>query len=258
MALTTMQPIQPRIIEMQFIKSFYPQLVPLFKWVHNPNEYPEVNARIRSAMAADACFNKLVCSVLQGTVTTDELQTLAPLAVQVYPSTVSIPTATSTTLTPYQFPNVVHSIPTVKAFDLVIEFKEAPSERWLVPRGPALLERKSDKDTTLTLCLPYDQVAVPVTDTQQQQDTTGKSNPAEGEDTREAVSLLLKNVPPFIAEMLALWIGGQETVDRNRAIINKLVTPSSFSRLWFPWLILPLRKSANGYTWDIGSRRAPY
>lgn len=245
MTLTRMQAIPPRMIDMQFIERFYPVLVPLFQWVQNPNDHPEVGARIENAMASDSSFNRLVLSVLAGTVTTQELQTLAPMAVQVYPSTVSLPTSTSTTLKQYQFPESVPSTPSLKPFDLVVEFKEAPSERWLIPRGPAILERKNDKDATLTLCLPFDKASM--TDTQPQADAQNAKQ-SEAEDSREAVSLLLRDVPPFIAEMLALWIGGQESVDRNRAIIDGLVIPLPFRRTRFLKLIMLFRKSAHGST----------
>ncbi|KAF5323384.1 hypothetical protein D9611_005687 [Ephemerocybe angulata] len=104
----------------------------------------------------------------------------------------------------------------VKPFDLVITFKEAPDDRWRLPREAAVLDWKNDKDASLTLAIPeanpIAHSSTPITE-------------ASPETKKQVVSIFLENIPPDVAVKLNRWIGGEEKMKENRAILKALERP---------------------------------
>lgn len=101
-------------------------------------------------------------------------------------------------------------------FKLIIRFEELPSERLLIPQGPAVLEMLPNNDAKLTLILPFDEMVKPPSPTE---------NPEEPPPPvkRRAVPLIIRNITPAIQDTLTRWIGGEHKMKEYRAEIDALV-----------------------------------
>ncbi|KIJ22120.1 hypothetical protein PAXINDRAFT_152361 [Paxillus involutus ATCC 200175] len=108
----------------------------------------------------------------------------------------------------------------VKDFDIVLEFREAPSERWIFPRGPATCEFTpasesigSIGDITLSTIVPFAIIT-----------------PSPGPETSVAVDIIpkqavvfqFKMASSFIWDSFSRWVGPKEKMEQNRSILGKI------------------------------------
>ena len=119
--------------------------------------------------------------------------------------------------------NLYQRSPLVKDFDLVLEFREAPTERWVFPRVPVYGERKSTPSTTnasqdilLTTCIPFRNVTLDVS----QQPTLENSTESP---VQHVVTLRLIEAPWTIWDTIYRWIGGEDKLRSNKTQIDSLV-----------------------------------
>jgi hypothetical protein len=121
--------------------------------------------------------------------------------------------------------------PPQKDFDIIIEFSEAPQDRWLLPRGPVVVEKIDNPafqfasfaptvtDILLTTRIPFPEAKDSVRNAAAPTPTWESLN---GEVPPQLVQLKLRRAPMVIWEMLVRWIGGEAKMKENRKILDKL------------------------------------
>ncbi|KAJ7070836.1 hypothetical protein C8F01DRAFT_399552 [Mycena amicta] len=150
--------------------------------------HPDLVNVVNSAAAANPTFANLLHMAATGQATPDQLKTLG-LLIQ------SLPPSSAPATAPAQ-----SSAPGTPArFDLVLQYSETPSERWILPRCPAICERTTESTFALTLALPSTA------------DVTASS---------QIVTIHLERAPPTLWDSISRWMNGTE--DENRKLIEKL------------------------------------
>lgn len=134
-----------------------------------------------------------------------------------------LPVATASIQQPPTAVNHNQRSPPVKDFDLVLEFREAPAERWVFPRVPVYGERKSNPSTSqdilLTTCIPFSVANNPVSDVLQEPSLeTATESPVQ-----HVVTLHLIEAPWAIWDTIYRWIGGEDNLRSNKIQIDGLV-----------------------------------
>jgi hypothetical protein len=112
-----------------------------------------------------------------------------------------------------------------KEFDLVIEFHEASSDRWIFPRGPAVCERKNVGDIVISAVLPFPQrhfysgTGLPGTGVMGSE----KGGPNEAGVAPQIVTFLLRKASLAIWDTVLRWAGGEETMAKSHGVLAALV-----------------------------------
>ncbi|KAF9269929.1 hypothetical protein L218DRAFT_1071438 [Marasmius fiardii PR-910] len=196
---------------------------------------PEVVNRVNSAAATNPTLANLLQLAAAGKASDGQLKTLGLLiqslattppiyqipgmAAMPQPSTVPMTylmhmvaassqtpiTSTSSTPVPQVPVQQEHS------FDVVIEFRENNTERWLLPRGIASVVCSLETPTaiTVTASLPFSK-------------SKTTSLTALTEDAEDhLIELELTNAPLAILESLRRWAGGEDRIEENRGMLNR-------------------------------------
>jgi hypothetical protein len=128
----------------------------------------------------------------------------------------------STSSTMLNSPNTFLS--PVREFDIVIEFQESTSERWIFPRGPVVCERVPDKlapnstyDILISTYVPFTKDAPPTAMASEKGDTSAESPPPQ------PVTFRLKKAPMAVWETVSRWAGNEDSMTKNRKILEELV-----------------------------------
>ncbi|KAF9454084.1 hypothetical protein P691DRAFT_798360 [Macrolepiota fuliginosa MF-IS2] len=117
-------------------------------------------------------------------------------------------------------------LPPVREWDLVIEFNEAPNERWLIPRGTLascsrlVSKDGSDKsDVSFTLKLPLPETQPKPTNA----DEAGASEKASSDLVPpRPVKFELHQAPNTVYDLIINWIGGNDKNAENAAALAKI------------------------------------
>ncbi|KAK0505617.1 hypothetical protein EDD18DRAFT_1097142, partial [Armillaria luteobubalina] len=169
---------------------------------------PALIHQVNSAASSNPTLANLLQLAAAGKASPDQLQTLGLLIQSLAhsPAVMSQNAISSPSYPP---------APT-KEFDLVFEFQETSSERWILPRGPALCERKIDSsvtdaayDITITTCL------APTSD------STVAATPVE--EKAEVVTFRLIKAPLPVWDVVSRWVGGEEKMKESRVILDQLM-----------------------------------
>lgn len=124
-------------------------------------------------------------------------------------------------LPPSSNPNYYRPQPLVKDFDLILEYRETPNERWIIPRGCYPVAVQSGSDIMLTVCIigkqetpsiPLHRVAL---------------DPESPDIADRSVTFTLKNTPFNLWDTIVRWIGGEEKMSLNKKYHDSLVCTSS-------------------------------
>lgn len=173
---------------------------------------------MNTAASANPILSNLLQLAAAGHASPDQLKTLG-LLIQSLANMEELPAATVSIQQPPTAVNNYQRSPPVKDFDLVLEFREAPAERWVFPRVPVYGERKStpstSQDILLTTCIPFSVAnSVP----QQPSLETSTESPAQ-----HVVTLRLIEAPWAIWDTIYRWIGGEDKLRSNKIQIDSLV-----------------------------------
>ncbi|KAJ3505151.1 hypothetical protein NLJ89_g7561 [Agrocybe chaxingu] len=196
---------------------------------------PSLISQVNTAASSNPILANLLQLAAAGKATPDQLKTLGLLIqslanLEKTPSAIAPPSQQLDLLqpTPAQM-DYYRSMPTllpVKEFDIVIEFRETPNDRWLFPRGPVYAERKPrtnpaslNQDISLLTCLPFDNTMK--TRASEPNGTETSSTPC----ARSPVTLTIKEAPATIWDTITRWTGGDERMNANKAYIEGLVVP---------------------------------
>ncbi|KAF8560000.1 hypothetical protein OG21DRAFT_1502356 [Imleria badia] len=113
----------------------------------------------------------------------------------------------------------------VKDFDIVIEFRDAPSDRWIFPRGPATCEFGSGLsdpvsvgDLTVSTIVPFPSM------TPQDPSTSETSVPTEL-PPKQVVEFHFKMASSYIWDTFSRWVGSKEKMEENRKILKEIEPP---------------------------------
>lgn len=150
--------------------------------------------------------------LIQSLATPENTQLVPPSALAAAPIQPPLPAISQAPLPP--------ALP-IKEFDLVIEFREAPSERWIFPRGPVTCERVLDPlasyNILITAALPFPKVneLSPVVD---------QASPVVPEDeSPQVVTFCLRRTPSTIWDTVSRWAGNEQKMQENKKILDALV-----------------------------------
>ncbi|KAK0208814.1 hypothetical protein DFS33DRAFT_475385 [Desarmillaria ectypa] len=169
---------------------------------------PALIHQVNSAASSNPTLANLLQLAAAGKASPDQLQTLG-LLIQSLAHSPAV-------MSQNAMPQSSYLPPPAKEFDLVFEFQETSSERWILPRGPALCERKIDSSVTdaaydiiITTCLSSTS------------DSTVTAAPID--DKGEVVTFRLIKAPLPVWDMVSRWVGGEEKMKESRVIFDQLI-----------------------------------
>lgn len=182
---------------------------------------PVLINRVNTAASANPILSNLLQLAAAGHASPDQLKTLG-LLIQSLANMEELPAAAASRQQPPTAVNYQRS-PPVKDFDLVLEFREAPAERWVFPRVPVYGERKptpsTNQDILLTTCIPFSVAKNSASDISQQPSIEASTeSPAQ-----HVVSLRLIEAPWAIWDTIYRWIGGEDKLKLSKTQIDSLV-----------------------------------
>ena len=183
---------------------------------------PVLIHRVNTAASANPILSNLLQLAAAGKASPDQLKTLG-LLIQSLANMEELPVSATIQQPPTVVDHYQRS-PPVKDFDLVMEFREAPAERWVFPRVSVYGERKSttnaSPDILLTTCIPFSIAKNTALDGISQQPSLETSTETP---VQYPVTLRLIEAPLAIWDTIYRWIGGGDKLRLNKAQIDTLV-----------------------------------
>ncbi|KAH9950882.1 hypothetical protein B0H21DRAFT_406627 [Amylocystis lapponica] len=179
---------------------------------------PGLILQVNAASLSNPTLANLLRLAATGSATPDQLQTLALLIQSLgamQPANVADPPHNPTPPIPQFGPS-----PSVKEFDMVIEFQERPSDRWIIPRGPVVCERVDSADASgtfdvlLSMSLPFPKLISP---------GESDSSADKTDAPPHVVTFRLLSPSESLWGILVAWAGGTEGIERSRKILNDLM-----------------------------------
>ena len=180
---------------------------------------PELISQVNSAASSNPALANLLQQAASGKASPDQLKTLGlliqslagPLTTQNFPNPLSSAPAPSQKTT-YQSPSL-HP----KDFDIVLEFLENPSDRWILPRSEVIIERlgetQSRSDILLTASIPF---SLPETEKEKEPSATDHS-------AQQLATFRFVNASWDIWTCISHWAGPQDQMDTTRKAFERLV-----------------------------------
>jgi hypothetical protein len=195
---------------------------------------PELINRVNSAASSNPILANLVQLAASQVATPEQLKTLGLLIQSLAsPEIAQLASQSSSPIFQGQ-PNQASSLispqgittpnPPIKEFDLVIEFRETPSERWVFPRGPVVFDQDNNLpgvsyDTLVKTIIPFNSPVGNAIATNQGL-SAQISSPTE---TLHVATLRLRRTPLAVWDTLSRWAGGEEKMQHSRNLIEALV-----------------------------------
>ncbi|KAG2155601.1 hypothetical protein DEU56DRAFT_724279, partial [Suillus clintonianus] len=114
-----------------------------------------------------------------------------------------------------------------KDFDIVIEFRECPTDRWIFPRGPAVGNFTPAPgsmggygEITLSTRVPFEQRTQVVLESQPDGQLRSKTP-----EPQEVVTFLFSGAGVPVWDSILRWIGSKDKAEENRKILESINTP---------------------------------
>ncbi|PCH34003.1 hypothetical protein WOLCODRAFT_87181 [Wolfiporia cocos MD-104 SS10] len=193
---------------------------------------PEMSNQINMASISNPTLKNLLNLAATGQAPSDQLKTLELLIQSMRASQPPEPlTGSSSGVNPSLPPAAPPSA--VKDFDLVIEFAEKQSDRWIIPRGPVRCERthtdhKGNKlyipDALLTMTMPVSQHIMTSTE------PTKESAPIEGglpQSPSQLVTMRISRPSSALLDAIFRWAGGEAGMEANKVALEELAKEAS-------------------------------
>ncbi|KAG1885460.1 hypothetical protein F4604DRAFT_1918160 [Suillus subluteus] len=121
----------------------------------------------------------------------------------------------------------IHPVYQTKDFDIVIEFRECPTDRWIFPRGPAVGNftpvpgsMGSYGEITLSTRVPFEQRTEVVLESQPDGQIRSKTP-----EPREVVTFTFTGAGAPVWDSILRWIGSEDKLEENRKILESINTP---------------------------------
>jgi hypothetical protein len=180
---------------------------------------PELVNRVNEAAAINPHLSDLIQAVATGCATPDQLRSLGVLIQSIPPTSTPAPDAIrQPTLPNYgssqNAASAIHSRADHE-FDIVLEFREKSSTRWIFPRKPAICERIPSQSER------NDDIRV----------TTVIHPQSESSQQEHVVTFRFTNPPQDLWELLQRWSGGEEDMQKNETALRDIVRLGDFKLL---------------------------
>ncbi|KAJ7492418.1 hypothetical protein FB451DRAFT_1022033 [Mycena latifolia] len=181
---------------------------------------PALINQVNAAAASNPTLANLLQLAAAGKASPEQLKTLGLLiqSLAAPESSEALSSAANLLSSVQPYPPPVAANTSVKDFDLVLQYHETSSERWIIPRGPVICEKVADGRTPDFV---YDIILTLALKVPKQPQSS-----AEAADTdkspSQVVSMRLKRPPPALWETIWRWVGGEEKLKENRLILDDL------------------------------------
>ncbi|KAK7465352.1 hypothetical protein VKT23_005331 [Stygiomarasmius scandens] len=173
---------------------------------------PALINKVNDAAASNPTLSNLLQVAAAGKANDDQLKTLG-LLIQ------SLPQVST---------HAANAVPP-REFDLVLEFREALSERWILPRGTSACERNTDSsadacDITLTCHTTLNRPA-----------SNGETSTHVPQNDPQLFTLKFNKAPVAVWDTLLRWVGGEQKNRENLETLSKVKEkPTSFLAYHLP------------------------
>ncbi|TFK77328.1 hypothetical protein BDN72DRAFT_830496 [Pluteus cervinus] len=189
---------------------------------------PALISQVNTAASSNPILSNLLTLAAAGNATPDQLKTLGlliqSLANPEPPVPASLEASSSAATRPLPTPTPTPTPtppagPPVKDFDLILEFQQSQSDKWRIPRSPALYRRTPSTtfgcfDIEMTVRVPFGTDA----------ELIAKQ---DGPTPTKAV-LHFKNAPFSVWDSLMRWSGGEVAMNGNRHRLERLESEPAF------------------------------
>ena len=188
-----------------------------------PYVTPALSSKVAVASQSNPILANLLRAVLNRTATDDQVKTLGLLiqSLEGVPELESFSGTSPTTFASHALVPVRDGSP--KPFDILLEFGEHSTERWIFPRGDVYCERVGVvegtsawlSDVIVTTCVPFP-------------NSTGakpsSSDPPTSPSTPEVVSFRFSKIHLTLWELLLSWAGGPTKMEESRVKLVDMVS----------------------------------
>ncbi|KZV74886.1 hypothetical protein PENSPDRAFT_748986 [Peniophora sp. CONT] len=170
------------------------------------NVTPELVSRVNAAAQQDAHLAHCIREATAGKASPEEVKYIT--------TTINTLTATDATLWRPAPTALETTTDPSKPRDIIFEYKERPNDRWLLPRGPAFIERDPPNGARLDTIPISLLLSAPATE------------PAPGEPSsstsgqQDVVTLRLLHPAQMLHDALVDWVGGPERNMTNRDMLR--------------------------------------
>ncbi|CAL1694936.1 unnamed protein product [Somion occarium] len=177
---------------------------------------PELISQVNSAAASNPVLSNLLHEVAVGRATQDQLKTLGLLIQTLKDSGAPQQTSTAPAAGSSSTPAQPSQIPTAsRDFDIVLEFHEKPSDRWILPRGPVSIQpvrgHRGD-DLIVNAVLPFTQT------------TTSNDDVNTKAKVPEIVAFRFASVSFTVHDLMMRWMGGPEKMAEHVGKLNEVAS----------------------------------
>lgn len=206
---------------------------------------PSLISQVNSAASSNATLASLLQLAASGKATPEQLKTLGLLiqslaappnaegstdkagtastsAMTARPSTsalISASQASTSSVSLFKSSMLQPVFTPLKEFDIVLEFSENPSDRWILPRAPVVIERTSEtgvtSDILLTASVPFTSSPIPGAE----KESTTLAN----DSAQQLVTFRFVKASSDIWSCISRWAGAQEKMETTRKAFQRLV-----------------------------------
>ncbi|OCH86044.1 hypothetical protein OBBRIDRAFT_783868 [Obba rivulosa] len=185
---------------------------------------PSLIAQVNAASLSNPTMSRLLQRAASGLASADELKTLG-LLIQSLSTLQKADINTAAQIASAASQATAAPAPPPREFDLVIEFQERPSDKWIFPRGLVVCEREGSEDprwrtsnVLISTSLPFPSTAV-------------GSNPSDVPP--EVVTFKLLRVSPTLWDTLLAWSGGELKMKENSKRLKEIMQKTSRAYLQY-------------------------
>lgn len=179
---------------------------------------PTLISQVNAAAESNPILSRLLHTAAAGRATPEEINTLGILirslgisAEPAPPPPVAVPSAPVAPPQP------------VKEFDIVIEFQERTTDRWVFPRGITTIEPSLPEPNALHKRDLLMNVALPFPPNISTTEKGSQDEPTPVHEPTRVVTFRWVGVPPSVHEMVVRWIGGEAKITENMHNLENIV-----------------------------------
>ena len=183
---------------------------------------PALSSRVATAAQTDPILANLLSSVINRTATAEQVKRLGVLVRQLE----GIPELEPSNASPAPSPAAPPPFRPVspKPFDIILEFHEKPSDKWILPRGGVFIERVGVAEGIWT---KYADVTITTTMTPSSLPVDPSGEQAPNTPAAEVMSFRFSRIPQSLWELFLVWAGGPQKMEESKAKLVEMVCTCS-------------------------------
>ncbi|KAI1788812.1 hypothetical protein LXA43DRAFT_627194 [Ganoderma leucocontextum] len=185
---------------------------------------PALSSRVATAAQTDPILANLLNAVINRTATAEQVRLLGVLVRQLE----GLPELEPSNAPPVASPIASSPFRPVspKPFDIILEFHEKPSDKWILPRGDTFCERVGVAEGVWARYADVI-VATTMTSSGPLADPSGDQPPDT--PTPEVVSFHFSRVSQSLWELILAWAGGLQKMEESKAkLVEMTSAPQSY------------------------------